>query len=112
MKSKIVSFSFILLSFFLLIFWFNFNYKTRQLEKKISQIEYKIKESIIEFEVLNSELAAHLSPNYIIKLSSVYLDYEDINNEKTVILSKKKFINKINEMHMLASVSSKYNKTE
>ena len=87
------------MSIIFLALWFNFNYETRQLEKKINNIKIMINTSNEKNRVLLLEYAAHISPPYLNKLTSIYLDSENKNNEKIVILKKDDFLKRIFEQN-------------
>ena len=91
MKSKFLGILFISFSIIILIFWFHFAYETRQIEKEISIIDKDIFLLKEKYQVLVSEYAAHTNPEYIDKISSVYLNYNDLNNNSTVVFSKNNF---------------------
>ena len=101
MKTKTIGFSFLLLSIILVIFYFNFNHQSRQLEKKINSLNNDINFSNETNKVLLSEYSAHTNPKYLKKLISMYLDYKNINLNKTVVYSKNNFIDKINDYQFI-----------
>ena len=106
MRTKVISIIFILLSFVLLSLWFKFNYETKQLEKKIKELNSSIIISYETNKVLLSELEAHSSPLYLNKLANLYFDNQNISKEEAIILSKEVFYEKINNINMIFPVNS------
>ena len=90
MKSNLVSYIFLILSIILIVILFQVNYAVRQFENEIG---------------LFTEFSAHINPDYIKKLSSIYLDNNTNNYEYNVIVSEKKFINKVNDNNLMLSTS-------
>ncbi len=103
MKSKFLGIIFISFSIIILIFWFHFAYETRQIEKEITIIDKDIFLLKEKYQVLVSEYAAHTNPEYIDKLSSVYLNYNDLNNNSTVVFSKNNFSETLNKAGLVVS---------
>ena len=106
MKSKIIGLSFLLLAVILLGLWFQITHKTRQLEKQITLVKSNISLENEKNQVLLLEYAAHTNPIYIKKLTSIYLNYEKINDSKPVVFTKKNFIKEINKINMKVEVST------
>ena len=105
MKSKLISFSFLILSVIFLGILFQVNYSVRNLEKELWLIETKIDLLKESNKVLFSEYSAHVNPDYIKKLSSIYLDSDIHNYESNIIFNEKNFVNKINETNLMLSTS-------
>ena len=105
MKSKFIGFSFLFLSMILLFIWFQINNETQKLEEKLSDLDERIILMKESNKVLLSEFSAHTNPEYIEKLSLVYLDVEKNDKEKNYIMSKKGFFNKIKLMQMIMPTS-------
>tara|TARA_Y100000590_G_C15164187_1_gene804775 strand:- start:244 stop:603 length:360 start_codon:yes stop_codon:yes gene_type:complete len=105
MKSNLVSYIFLILSIILIVILFQVNYAVRQFENEIGLKEKKIKLLKESNKVLFTEFSAHINPDYIKKLSSIYLDNNTNNYEHNVIVSEKKFINKVNDNNLMLSTS-------
>ena len=105
MKSKLVCFIFLILSIILIAILFQVNYAVRQFENEIGSIEKKIKLLKESNMVLTTEYSAHINPEYIKKLSSIYLDNKIYNYERNVIISERNFVNKVNNHNLMLSTS-------
>ncbi len=106
MKYRFIFLSSFILSSIFLILWFQVNYETKQLEKQLRTIEKNIKVLDESNKVLLSEFAAYSSPEYIRKLSSIYLEDIIVNEERILVFTEKKFINKINKLNLIIPTST------
>ena len=105
MKSKLVGFIFLILSIILIGILFQVNFAVRQFENKIGSIEKKIKLLKESNMVLFTEYSAHINPDYIKKLSSIYLENKSYNYERNAVVSEKNFVNKVNNNNLMLSTS-------
>lgn len=110
MKSKIIGSSFLLLSIIFLVFWFDINNKSNQLNKEIINLKEK---NIILKEinsVLKLEYAAYSNPKYIKEISLLYLENKEEDLNKISILEEKVFIDKIEKIKLIipTSIDSHY----
>ena len=105
MKSKLVGFIFLVLSIILIGILFQVNYDVRQFVNEIGSIEKKIKFLKESNQVLFIEYSAHINPDYIKKLSLIYLDNKEYNYERNAIVSEKNFVNKVNDNNLMLSSS-------
>tara|TARA_B100000029_G_C17595732_1_gene964067 strand:- start:1116 stop:1478 length:363 start_codon:yes stop_codon:yes gene_type:complete len=106
MKSKFVSFIFLFFSIILLGVWSQINNQTKEIEKQILSLKYKIKNLQESNKVLITEYTVYTSPKYIKKMSSIYLDNEINESNKNLILTQKNFFERLEKIKMIVPVSS------
>ena len=97
--------SILILSIILIGILFQVNFAVRQFENKIGSIEKKIKLLKESNMVLFTEYSAHINPDYIKKLSSIYLENKSYNYERNAVVSEKNFVNKVNNNNLMLSTS-------
>ena len=106
-KSKLISSIFFLFSIVLLSLWFNYYYETRKIERDITEINKNIKVSKELNKILLSEYAAHTNPEYLDQLANIYLDYNKSKEDRTAVLNKNDFFNKLHKESLIIPIHSK-----
>ena len=107
MKAKFVSLIFLFFSILLLGVWSQINNQTKEIEKNILSLKYKIKNLKESNKVLLAEFAVYSNPKYIKKMSAIYLDSEVNESNKNLILTQKIFFDRFEKNKTIISVSSK-----